>query len=66
MIVECKLCKTKFNIVSAAEIMQPSTQAEHVKQYGHFIVPDAISHYDAEEDQQRNLKILLDSKPGGK
>ena len=66
MIVECKECHTAFNLRDPTEIMQNSTQQEHIKQFGHFIQPVAIQDYDEDREQHKKLEKLLNSKPGGK
>jgi len=66
MIVQCQDCKIAFNIRTPAEIMQPSTQNEHVKAYGHWITPIAIDSYDQAEEDKKLMRKLVETKPGGK
>jgi len=62
MIVECRDCHTKFRIISPTEILNQSTQAEHMKAYGHAIVPSEIEDYNPQDDMSTQMETLMKSQ----
>lgn len=62
MIVECRECNLKFRINSPTELLNPATQAEHMKAYGHAVIPREVEDYNPDADLSSQMESMMKSQ----